>query len=291
MRMPGEKIKQYVIESLIGSGSFGKVYKVHDNNNEKKIYALKEIDIQDKPNKNYLEGAIQREISIMKRIENENSVKLIEEFEYDDCNYLVLELCDGDLNGEYKRYIKKKKKPYNELGVYMIMSQLNNCFKKMREGDEKVIHRDLKLDNILIKYDKNVPIIGFTIKLSDFGLSKTMKENDMTATNVGTPITKAPEIFLKTDYTHKVDLWSIGIIMYQLLFKGEIPFKVKTSKELVNELKKFKKLTLPDAMRKSLSDECFDLLNHLLVKEENERIDFEDYFEHKFFSEEHKMNY
>ena len=109
----GEIIKQYVIEYLIGSGSFGKVYKIHAQNDIKKIYALKEINIQYHASKKYLETAIQREIEIMKKVENENSVKLFDDFEYDDCTYLVLELCDNNLLEEFRNYKKINKKSYN----------------------------------------------------------------------------------------------------------------------------------------------------------------------------------
>ena len=287
----GEIIKQYVIEYLIGSGSFGKVYKIHAQNDIKKIYALKEINIQYHASKKYLETAIQREIEIMKKVENENSVKLFDDFEYDDCTYLVLELCDNNLLEEFRNYKKINKKSYNELEVYMIMSQLNNCFKKMNEAKEKIIHRDLKLENILIKYDKKIPIIGFIVKLSDFGLSRKVNPDnidELAKSNVGTPLTKAPEIFFNKEYTHKVDLWSLGIIMYQLLFKGVVPFQARNEKELKNELKKFESLKLMPEKRKLISDECFDLLNKLLVTNPDKRIDFDEYIRHKFFSEEHK---
>ena len=227
----------------------------------------------------------------MKKVENENSVKLFDDFEYDDCTYLVLELCDNNLLEEFRNYKKINKKSYNELEVYMIMSQLNNCFKKMNEAKEKIIHRDLKLENILIKYDKKIPIIGFIVKLSDFGLSRKVNPDnidELAKSNVGTPLTKAPEIFFNKEYTHKVDLWSLGIIMYQLLFKEAVPFQARNEKELKNELKKFKSLKLMPEKRKLISDECFDLLNKLLVTIPDKRIDFDEYFRHKFFSEEHK---
>jgi len=284
----GELIKQYVVEEKIGTGSFGKVYKIHDRKDTKKIYALKEINIQGHRSQEYLETAIKREIENMKKVENENSVKLFNNFEYDDCTYLVLELCDNNLKDELKSFMRTNKRSFNELEVYMIMSQLNNCFRKMNEGEEKIIHRDLKLENILVKYDKNIPIIGFIVKLSDFGLSRKMNSNDLAQSNVGTNMTKAPEIFFNDKYTHKVDLWSIGINMYQLLYKDTLPFQIRDLKGLLRELKKFKSLKLPPEERKLISDECFDLLNQLLVTDPEKRIDFDQYFKHKFFSEEHK---
>lgn len=278
-------IKDYVKESTIGHGQFGKVYKVHHKDDTNKLYALKKIKFQNIP---YLENAIKREIQIMKKIENENSVKLYESFDLNDYHYLLLELCDGDLEKELEKRLKETNHSYNELEVYMIFTQLNNCFEKMVSGDEEVVHRDLKLANIMVKYDKNIPIIGFVVKLSDFGLSKVMSKGALTQTNVGTPLTKAPEVFFKKKYTSKADLWSIGIIMYQLLYNKTIPFKANEIDDLQNQIKMFKKFSVPEDINNPISNECFDLLNKLLVISPEKRINFQDYFAHKFFSIEHK---
>ena len=206
----------------------------------------------------YLETAIQREIRIMKEVENYNSVKLYEAFDLDDFHFMLLELCDYDL----KTYLKKKNKICNELEIYLIFSQLNNCFRKMREGNEKVIHRDLKLDNIMIKLDNNIPILGFIVKLSDFGLSKSLSDNEITRTTVGTPITQAPEIIFGKGHNSKCDLWSIGVIIYQLLF-NTYPINAGSKAELINKIKNFKKVEVPNNINNPISKECLDLLNKL----------------------------
>ena len=110
----------------------------------------------------YLVEALQKELSIMKLMSDENSVKLIEDFETEEKYNLVMELCDSDLDIELKKRKKKKKKGFNELEVQTIMNQFNKIFKKMQI--EHVIHRDLKLKNIMIKKDKNIDIIGFLVK-------------------------------------------------------------------------------------------------------------------------------
>ena len=287
----GSSIKNYIVDSILGGGNFGYIYKVHDTNDNNKIYALKVIDLDYRESqKEYLEKQIQQGINIMKNLNCENSVKLIESFQIENITYLILELCDDNLDNVYKNRLKKTKLPYNELEVYLIMTQLNNCFKKMREGEEKVVHRNLKLENFLVKYDKNIPILGFCVKLSDFGLSKTMSDSDITQTKgVGSPLTQAPEILLgENHYNYKVDLWSIGIIIYQLLYKRAIPFDTRSLIAFKNDIQQFKKLEFPKDKRDAISNECFDLLNQLLVKDPEKRIDFDGYFNHKFFSDEHK---
>ena len=155
------------------------------------------------------------------------------------------------------------------------------------EQKEHIIHRDLKLKNIMIKYNNKIPIIGFLIKLSDFGYSKVMNEESMTATNLGTPATKAPEIMFGNDYNSKADLWSVGVIIYQLLF-DKLPFPAKNVSQLKEIIRKSNGVKLPEPNNNPISDVCFNLIDRLLQKNPEERIDFDDYFNHKFFTEEHK---
>ena len=127
----------------------------HNNNNDsKKNEEIQKIqneeikkqnnDKEIKQNKIFKENAIKREIQIMKKIENENSVKLYESFDLNDYHYLLLELCDGDLEKELEKRLKETNHSYNELEVYMIFTQLNNCFEKMVSGDEEVVHKKKK---------------------------------------------------------------------------------------------------------------------------------------------------
>ena len=285
--MIGDTIKgRYQLESKIGQGSYGTVYKVIDKKNNNQYYALKQVlksKIESDTN-NYLKLALDNELKIMYLMSHENSVKLIEDFETKDCYNLIMELCDSDLDIVLKDHIRKNGKAFNELELYMIMSQFNKIFKKMQ--DEHVIHRDLKLKNIMVKFDKKVPIIGFLIKLSDFGFSKFMEENELTGTQLGTPATGAPEIMIGEEYNSKADLWSVGVIIFQLLY-NTLPFPGRTKAELKRAILKSKGVKLPENNKNPITDICFDLINRLLKKDPNERIEFEDYFKHKFFSESH----
>ena len=235
----------------------------------------------------YLIEALKKELYIMRLVSDENSVKLIEDFETDEKYNLVMELCDSDLDIELKKRKSETKKGFNELEVQAIMNQFNIIFKKMQK--EHVIHRDLKLKNIMIKYDKNIEIIGFIIKLSDFGFSKVINEGDITDTNLGSPATKAPEIMKGYEYNAKADLWSIGVIMYQLFFDS-LPFPARTARELKEAIFRASGVRLPKGYEDSMTQICFDLIDKLLQKDPNKRIDFDNYFKHKFFSEEHKKN-
>jgi len=276
---------QYQLESKIGQGAYGTVYKVKDIKNNK-YFALKQVlkSLIENDGNNYLKEALDRELQIMYLMKHENSVNLIEDFETRDCFNMVMELCDSDLDIVLKDRIKKTNKAFNELELYMIMTQFNKIFKKMQ--DEHVIHRDLKLKNIMVKFDKKVPIIGFLIKLSDFGFSKVMEENELTGTQLGTPATGAPEIMMGEEYNATADLWSVGVIIFQLLY-NRLPFPAKSKKELIKNILNSNGVKLPENNKNPITGTCFDLINNLLKKDPDDRIKFEDYFKHKFFSESH----
>ena len=222
----------------------------------------------------------------MNFLSHENSVELIDFFE-DDKNYnIVMELCDTDLAKELQNHYEKNNKGFNELELWMILHQLNKIVQKMRECN--IIHRDLKLNNIMVKKNEKIDILGFTVKLSDFGFSKKLNDNDLTGTCLGTPATQAPEVKFEQRYNKKADLWSIGVMIYQLLF-NILPFESKRKEDLKLELKnKWISVSLPKNNNNKITEKCFDLINRLLQKDPDKRIDFEDYFKHSFFSEEHK---
>ena len=277
--------KRYKLLKKIGEGSYGVVYKAEDKNNKNSLVAIKQISKMRIHSNAYLIEALQKELYIMRLLSDENSVKLIEDFETEDKYNLVMELCDSDLDIELKKRKSENKLGFNELQVLTIMNQFNAIFKKMQK--EHVIHRDLKLKNIMIKYDKKVENIGFILKLSDFGFSKVINEGDITGTNLGSPATKAPEIMKGSDYNAKADLWSIGVIMYQLFF-DQLPFPARTARELKEAIFRSRGVRLPIGKEDSMTQICFDLIEQLLQKDPNKRIEFEDYFNHKFFSEEHR---
>jgi serine/threonine protein kinase len=150
----------------------------------------------------------------------ENSIKLIKSIEDDDCIYNIMEYCEMNLD----KYIKNRmqeNKPLEINEIKNILIQLNNILEILFRN--KIAHRDLKPNNILLKFDNEK---NFIVKLSDYGNIKQITNSIMTQSNFkGTAIFKAPEI-LKNEKHYdpiKADLWCIGIIIYFML-KGEYPF-------------------------------------------------------------------
>ena len=139
---------KYKLGKLLGKGNYGSVFLANEIKDNNKLYAIKQIK-KEKLDTTYLKNALKEEIKIMVLLDHENSVRLIDYFETDEYHNLVMELCDTDLDELLKGHFKNTNKGFNELELWAIMNQLNKIFAKMRE--KYIIHRDLKLKNILVK--------------------------------------------------------------------------------------------------------------------------------------------
>ena len=187
--------------------------------------------------------------------------------------YLVIQYCD---QGDLEQHLKIHKKLGEEEAVYFLR-QIMNGFRVLHQN--KIMHRDVKLANIFLTNQDRV-VIG------DFGFAK--KGAYMTETILGTPITMAPEIITqqnkpgkKQKYDNKADLWSIGIVFYQLIF-GDIPFKVKNLEQLIKQIRERSGKNLP-CKGANISSECKDLLMKLICYDSKKRIGWNDFFNHDLF--------
>ena len=294
--MKVDYIKECGPKNLIGKGAFGEVYNL--NNRAIKIFRLNEIknelkekyftdEITDEINEEFKKiiKGITNEFENMKicSYNNNYSVKCYDYFQDENILGIVMELCDTDLKG----VLKKKKDGFNVKEIYEIMYQLNKTFKIMNEN--KIVHRDLKLDNILIKYEKN-NILDFICKLTDYGISKKLNDLTICKTYAGTTITMAPEILKNEEenkeYSNKCDLWSIGVIIYVLLFKRP-PYSGEKPNAILNQIKKLGQRIL----EKTGYDKLDDLISKLLIEDPIKRISWNDYYNHPFFKDEIILRY
>ena len=255
---------KYKMIRVINSGVYGTLFEVKNLN--EKSYALKLM------NKN-LSIQYQREIAVMKNknIKSKYIIELKDNF-YDKLNKgycIVMDLYDGDL-----RKILNQNKP-NGLPLNMIkkiFSQLNEALKVMINNG--YTHRDLKPENILIKYtDKNKN--DFDIILTDFGLSTDEVHTTINYHSLaGTPIYMAPEVE-KFDYNKQCDLWSLGVILYELYTNNYI-FYSKVPKEQNNNRYEGKIVETDNEMINKL-------IRKLIQVDIDKRIKWDEYFNDDFF--------
>ena len=247
---------KYEKGEIIGYGTYGNIYKAQ-NKKTGNLVAIKEI--LKKKNKQYL-----NEIDVMNRINNENSILLIETFNTKDFFYIIMELCICNL----EEYINMRNKGLSINEIKEVLTQINNTLKLMK--NQNLIHRDLKPSNILISL---IRIDKCIFKLSDYGTSKLIS-NTMSYT--GTPLTMAPEILNDGKDLSKSDLWSLGITIYFMYFK-EYPYFGKNDHMLFNDINSKKKLKAIN------NEELNDLMNKLLIINIDKRLSWDDYFNHSFF--------
>ena len=262
---------KYKLEKEIGEGQFGKVFMGRNVLTNQKV-AIKRISKKKVDYNEYLKSALMKEIEIMQTCKCKYSVELYEKIDSETNYNLIMEICDGDLFD-----LLKLKNGFSYKEIKKIMNQLNIVFEIMQKNH--IMHRDLKLKNILFKYT-NDSKTEFEVKLSDFGFSKKVGEANITHTILGTPITMSPEILMKKPYTNESDLWSIGVIMYQMYFNA-VPFFGYNEKLILNDI--LKKKGVPSRMPKE--KDFSDLLSKIFVIDPKNRISWENYFKHPFFSD------
>ena len=217
-----------------------------------------------------------KELDNMQKCQCENSIDIYDYYDKDNEFTIIMELCDDTLFHELCR----KKKGFSSNEIKEILLQLNKVFKRMNYYN--ISHRDIKLNNILIKYlDKEKT--KYKVLLSDYGISnKLYSITQKFTTHAGSKLMMAPEILNDEEYNNKCDLWSLGIIIFQL-YKKNFPYRGKTEKEILKEIEE-KGQSVLDAIIPN--DKLLkDLLSKLLVRDPNKRISWDDYFEHPFFKD------
>ena len=290
--------ENYEMIKVIDYGAFGIVYKGKEREKDE-LRAIKVIDLQkitdnlinqygDENLKEHLELCIngfKTEFENMKLCSEscENSVKCYEYFNNEDIFVIIMELCDTNLSKFLTQRKKKYGKGFNSGEILKIMKQLNNAFKVMKENN--IIHRDLKLENILIKYiDKENE--RYIVKLSDYGCSKrlsSLSKNYLNSIN-GTLPYMAPEILKGEEYNYKCDLWSIGIIIYKLYF-GVFPYNGNNEIAISENIEQLGKKRLIKTDNKDLDD----LIINLLEIDSLKRLTWAQYLNHSFFQDTNKI--
>ena len=287
------KLGSYTIEKLLGEGSFGKVHLTRKEGDSKK-YATKELDreeIDSSEAKKYLIN----EIRILQSLNHPNIVKFVDIKKTKKHYYIMMEFCNGgELSKNLEKYMMKNGTAVPEELVQHFMRQIIDAFKYIH--GKKIIHRDVKLDNILLNFDneedkKNFNLMKAQVKIIDFGFSCIY--NDIKKSILGSPINMDPLILKKlTDstgatrelgYDMSADIWSIGTICYEMLI-GKSAFDSNDIKELSNKIKKgaYKVPT-------NISAELVSFLNGMLQYEGKNRLNAEQLSRHAFLTKDVKQ--
>jgi hypothetical protein len=253
----------------LGNGSYGNVI-LGSNDKTGEKFAIKVIDKSNKPAR-FLEF-VKTEIEIMRFCNHENIIKFIDLFETADSIYIVQEYIQGgDLFYYYTEVMQKK---LNEDKIKHIMRQLGQGIKYLHEYG--IIHRDIKPQNIMLSDKSASP----KVKIVDFGLSKVIGSQEKASDCLGTLNFSAPEVVNKVGYGNKVDIWSLGVLIYYLMFDN-LPFS-DPDKQKMNVVTNitYKDYIIPNGSK--ITPELNDLLKGCLEKNYDKRFSIDQFLNHKW---------
>lgn len=239
----------------IAKGNFSLIYKGYNSKNNTQLVIKQNIKLSNIQVKN--------ELFILKKLNHVNVIKFYDEFQANNNIFFILEYCNG---GTLENYIKSKDTIYNEKYIFEIIFGFEYLHKN------KVMHRDIKPSNFLIHNNQ--------IKISDFGFSK-IETLDLSNTFCGSPMYMSPEILMNKKYTNKSDIWSLGITIYEILFKK---YPYENHESIIKNIMNDKEVSIP------YYEILDDLLSTLLIKNPEKRIDWDELFKIDWYIKKKKFN-
>ena len=264
---PEAKITDFEIIKELGSGSFGSVY-LAKHKVTKAEYAIKAIDKRNKENieeKPYF----RREVEVMYKIHHPNVVKLYGHFEDNNYCYFAMEyISKGNL---YQLLPTDKKKRVSTKVASSLIKDVISAVYFLHHMTPPIVHRDIKPENVLLAE-------GLIGKLTDFGWSNYIESDQKRTTVCGTPIYLAPEIWEDKGHDEAVDIWCIGVLLFELV-TASVPFNgndINTLKENILNLK----ISWP----KDINTDAKNLIMKILKKDPKERLPLEDMMKHPFIT-------
>jgi serine/threonine protein kinase len=262
-----KKILDYIItDQLLGRGSYSKVYLGFNIHNDKcaiKIISSLGLNISTK-------DKLLDEAKILKSLNHKNIIKLYDIYEDLDEIYIIMEYCENNLQLILLKLSEEQAKYY--------IKQIVNALYYLQ--NKNIVHRDIKPANILLKND--------IIKICDFGFARAISNGDfMMDTICGSPLYMAPEILFKTKYSSKSDLWSLGIIIYQMVYHKHPYNNPKSISDLIKKIE-IQEIDYP----KTVSEKCIEIMQEILNLSPNHRLSWKELNNHAWFDniEEDKEN-
>ena len=257
-------------KSPIGRGAFGEVWKV-THENSKKVYCIKILNKKDIYEQKLI-NQINKEISIMYNVNHPYSVKLVNHFEDNEKLYLIMELAT---NGNLYNLIQNNKKAKNKKLdlIKKLIIQTIEIIKHLHSLN--IIYRDIKPENLLL--DEN-----YNIKLCDYGWATYITPGKFLTVYCGTPEYVSPEVLKKYAYNEKVDIWGIGVLIFELVF-SYAPFSSNFNEDRYNNIKAGK-INWPNELSEDCND-LKDLIQKILKVNPNERISLEQIENHQWLKD------
>lgn len=261
---PDTVLDYYRLMKMIGKGAFGIVYLgIHLLTGLP--VAIKAIDKKYMQDENSKQKVLQ-EVAILKQANHRNIIQLLEMFENPTHLFIVLEYAS---QGDLYNFVKNKGKLGEELAkkiFVQIVAGIKYCHQN------QILHRDIKLDNILLDHN-------FVVKICDFGVSRFVEEGQVIKEQCGTPVYVAPEVITGKGYEgYDSDIWSLGVVLFAIL-TGGVPFKATSIEELQKVLSGAQ-YTVPEF----LTPECKDLIKRMLTPDPHSRISIEQILSHKWLN-------
>ena len=270
---------RYLIEKVIKQGHFGYLYRGKDVEKEE-IVDIKEFMKPNEEDENKkIKEIYEKEVKNLKEMSEKikYSLKYKDHFETEVSYYIIRDYYDNTMNDIIEEYhLNEKKIPINL--IKKIFKQLNITFKELLKN--RIAHRNIKPDNILIKY-ANEDKVNFDSILGGYALSKKYNEDECMREILGTASFMAPEILKGEGYHKNCDLYSIGITLYELYW-GKLPYKAKNWLSFIMKFKEFNDNEFSTIEEDLQLD---DLIRKLLKENPDERITWEEYFDHPFFKQ------
>ena len=260
---------EYTLLNLLGTGSFGEVWlAVHKETKSRR--AIKQIILSD-PSETELDKLL-KEVSILKSLDHPNIIRVYEVYKNKSKLSIVTEYCQG---GElFDRIQRMQRFTENQAARYM----LNMVSAVMHCHNSDIVHRDLKPENMLLEDDTE----NAQIKLIDFGTSRFIPNDKKLRKPIGTCFYMAPEV-LTAEYDKKVDVWSLGVILYVML-SGFVPFSGKTDQEIFSRIRNAP-LSFDKPCWNSISEEAKVLIRKMLEKKPQSRISIIDVYNDNWLQE------
>ena len=262
---PPTDISFYKFGRVIGRGAFGKV-NIGLNILTGRIVAIKSFNKKNLSNEK-AKKKILYETNLMRGLYHPAVTKILETFETDKYMLIIMEYISG---GNLQNFVKKRRK-LCEKTAKILFRQLIQGIKYIHS--KGIVHRDIKLENILLDLNN-------IVKICDFGVGKITEKGHKLLDQCGTPVYMAPEIIQGDGYEgFPVDIWSAGVALY-IMLSGNIPFNRDKTHDLQSAI-----INLPYKKIDDISDSANDLLKNILEKDPTKRLTPDQILEHPWMLE------